>query len=93
MSTFIQRLPGEGSVEDQEIQDGINLATHPYGGSVWEYGQYVERHDGDEWTPLLYGEMTEAQAEQHHEQVQRMGAPFRNSRVVRRVVGPWEVRA
>lgn len=79
--------------ETQQIEAGIAEATHPDG--PWEFGHYIERRDGGQWTPLVYGEMTEQEAQAHHAR-HRLATglgdePFRRSRVVRRAVSPWEL--
>lgn len=79
--------------ETQEIQDGVIEATETVG--PWEFGHYIERKDGEDWTPLIYGGMTAQQAHDHHmRQYLETGltGPFRRSRVVRRAVSPWEIQ-
>lgn len=80
--------------ETRAIEAGIADATTPEG--PWEFGHYIERNDHDSgWTPLIYGELTEEQAQEHHARHRYDGTRgddvFRNSRVVRRAVSPWEL--
>lgn len=65
--------------------------------SPWEWGVFVERNDGrggeDNWTPLVYG------GRESFEDARRRWLNFcnatqgiyRNPRIVRRVVSPWEL--
>lgn len=91
MSAWVQRGLGEGSQEDQEITAGLAEATHP--GGLYEYGVYVERFDGDEWVPLIYGELTLDEARSRVYGFSAVSAVFRRVRVTRRFVSPWEVEA
>lgn len=78
---------------EAEIVAGVQEATYVEG--PFEFGHYIERLDGDHWTPLIYGDMTEDEAWSHHDRHRgddEESGPFRRSRVVRRSVSPWEVR-
>jgi hypothetical protein len=80
--------------ETQEIEKGIAEATIPDG--PWEFGHYIERNDNDSgWIPLIYGGLTEGLAQELHARHRYDGTRgddvFRNSRVVRRAVSPWEL--
>ncbi|WP_336819801.1 hypothetical protein [Gordonia sp. MMO-8] len=87
---------------ENDLEISLAQATHPDG--PWEFGHYIERYDGPAsgdrsddqlWTPLIYGEMTEAEALNLHTSSYSEGpsSPFRRSRVVRRAVSPWEVQS
>ena len=74
----------------------IRLGLEENDESPWEWGTYIERNDGGDWTPLVYGGHSYEDA---HESWRRdcdlaTSAPgtFRNPRLVRRAVSPWEVR-
>jgi hypothetical protein len=61
------------------------------GEDRYQWGQYVERNDGDEgWTPLIYeGDEKSVRDWFAADKDSRI---YRNSRIVRRAIGPWEVR-
>lgn len=75
--------------KQQDIEAGIVRATTVDG--PWEFGLYIERRDHGEWTPLIYPEMTEAQAQSMQQRHAHDDALFRHARVVCRPVSPWEV--
>lgn len=91
MSAWVQRGPGEGSQEDQEITAGLVIASQPVG--PYEYGLYLERNHGDGWTPVIYGNLTLEEARSRVYGFSALPAIFRRVRVVRRCVSPWEVEA
>ena len=84
--------------ESEAVQ--IRLSLEENDESPWEYGTYIERNDGrdgeDDWIPLVYGgreDYGDARdmwlsdcrfATQHPNR-------WRNPRIVRRAVSPWEV--
>ena len=82
--------------ESEEVQ--IRLGLEEWDESPWEWGVYVERNDGsdgeDDWTPFVYGEMESFEDARLRwrsfcEATLRI---YRNPRIVRRAVSPWEVR-
>lgn len=93
-----------GDQESRAIRERIEAAT---GSGPWEFGHYVERYDGpleggrmprrtvdDDWTPLIYEAQDLEDAEEVHARHRLdtgLTGPFRNSRIVRRAVSPWEV--
>lgn len=95
-----------GDQESQRIREGIERATSHDTGP-WEFGHYIERYDGpldnghvpletaeEDWTPLIYEAQDLEDAEDvhaHHRFDGPLTGPFRNSRIVRRAVSPWEV--
>ena len=80
--------------ESEAMQVRLGLEEHDE--SPWEWGIYIERWDNDGWTPLVYGGFSHEDAYQHWRQKCTLAtsAPdtFRNPRLVRRAVSPWEVR-
>lgn len=81
--------------ESEELQ--IRRGLEANDESPWEWGVYVERNDGrrgeDRWTPLVYGEMEsfdDARQRWRDFCTQPLGL-YRNQRIVRRAVSPWEV--
>ena len=79
-------------LEAQEIAHNLADLNERASDNGTEWGHYIERHDRDEWTPLIYSSDDDRE---HAESCLRDGdlAPFRNARLVRRAVGPWtEVR-
>lgn len=77
-----------GDQENRELRAG--LATNDR--SPFQWGQYCERLDGDDWTPLVYEADSFEDALDMHLMTQRLSSEvFRRSRVVRRAVSPWEV--
>lgn len=79
-----------GDQESAAIRAGIAASDkHP-----WQWGHYVERDDRGEWTPLIYeADSYEDALDVHlsHNRAAGGNGPFRNSRIVRRAVSPWEV--
>lgn len=78
----------------EAVQIRLGLAENDE--SPWEWGTYIERNDRGYWTPLVYGGLSYEHA---HESwrldcalVTRSPGTFRNPRLVRRAVSPWEVR-
>lgn len=74
----------------------IRLGLKENDQSPWEYGVYVERCDDGDWTPLVYGEHWDYdEARVSWRSLARSAAAhpghYRNPRIVRRAVGPWEV--
>jgi hypothetical protein len=98
-----------GDQESQAIREGIAEATNhdggpwEYGHYVERYdGPYVKGMvprgptADEDWTPLIYEAVSLEDAEELHHLHRLdtgMTGPFRNSRVVRRAVSPWEVVA
>lgn len=86
-------MSDRGTSETEQVT--LGLAENDE--SPWEWGIYIERcWDNDYWTPLVYGELSYEHA---HETwllncglVTRLPDQYRNARLVRRAVGPWEVR-
>lgn len=89
-------MSDRGSSEAVQIRLGLEENDE----SPWEYGTYIERNDGrdgkDDWVPLVYGGnkswedarkswMRECNFAATHPRM------FRNPRIVRRAVSPWEV--
>ena len=82
--------------ESEEVQ--IRLGLEEWDESPWEWGVYVERNDNsdgeDYWIPVIYG------GRESFEDARRSWLNFcdgplslyRNPRIVRRAVSPWEVR-
>lgn len=79
----------------------IRLGLEENDESPWEYGTYIERNDGrdgkDDWVPLVYGgnKSWEDTWVDHRANCKASAAHprmFRNPRIVRRAVSPWEVR-
>ena len=73
----------------------IRLGLEEWDESPWEWGVYVERDDKGDWTPVVYG--GEASFEDARERwIGFLAATdtglYRNPRIVRRAVSPWEVR-
>lgn len=56
----------------------------------WEWGVYVERNDGGEWTPLVYGGCV-SREEAIAFMFPALPALYRRPRLVRRAVSPWDV--
>ncbi|MFB9776137.1 hypothetical protein [Brevibacterium otitidis] len=82
--------------ESEAVQ--IRLGLEEWDESPWEWGVYVERNDGrrgkDAWTPLVYGGMESFEDARQRWRNFCGGPPhlYRNPRIVRRAVSPWEVR-
>ncbi len=89
-------MSDQGTSEAMQVAVGLEQNDE----SPWEYGLYVERNDGrdgkDGWTPLVYGGCV------NYEDAVQCARPtmhsitvsprtFRNPRIVRRAVSPWEV--
>lgn len=74
----------------------VRLGLEENDESPWEWGIYIERNDRAGWTPLVYGGFSQEDAYQHWRQDCALAAStpdhFRNPRIVRRAVSPWEVR-
>lgn len=74
---------------EESRADGLRIVAKRNGEDRYQWGQYVERRDADGWTPLVYTGDEQSVREWHAE------APefgwLRNSAVVRRAIGPWEV--
>lgn len=92
-----------GDQESCAIRERIEDATSHDTGP-WEFGHYIERYDGpsdagvtpsrtkeEDWTPLIYEAQDLEDAERAHARHHLDVTPFRNSRIVRRAVSPWEV--
>lgn len=81
-------------MSDQEAQPAIDAGIIEASADCGprEFGHYIERNDRGKWVPLIYGELTEDQALDFHLRHGHDGGVFRNSRVVRREVTPWEIR-
>lgn len=73
----------------------VRLGLEENDESPWEWGIYIERNDRDGWTPLVYGGFSHEDAKEQHRDNERLAAStpdhFRNPRLVRRAVSPWEV--
>ena len=74
----------------------IALGLEENDDSPWEYGTYIERKDGDDWVPLVYsGRDSYDDARDAWLQDCRLAASapglYRNPRIVRRAVSPWEL--
>lgn len=85
-------MSDRGTNEAEQVR--LGLAENDE--SPWEWGIYIERNDRDGWTPLVYGGFSYEDAYGHWRQKCDMAtsAPglFRNPRIVRRSVSPWEVQ-
>lgn len=95
-----------GDQESRAIRERIEAATSHRTGP-WEFGHYIERYEGplegghmprvtidNDWTPLIYEAQDLEDAEEEHARHRLdtgLTGPFRNSRIVRRAVSPWEV--
>ena len=92
-----------GDQESRALRERIEDATSHDTGP-WEFGHYIERYDGpgdagvvpsrtksEHWTPLIYEAECLEDAEREHARHRIDMNPFRNSRIVRRAVSPWEV--
>lgn len=80
--------------EAQQIEYGLE----EWDESPWEWGVYVERNDNsdgeDYWIPVVYGGM-ESFEDARRSWLHFCDGPlslYRNPRIVRRAVSPWEVR-
>lgn len=65
--------------------------------SPWEWGNYIERRDGDVWYPLVYGGRETFEETYRHwlrdvQLATSYPGRYRNPRIVRRAVSPWEER-
>lgn len=105
MTEHYRTSRGRGGQLEQRIRDGILEATLHEG--PFEFGHYLERYDGpldegfiprtaqdSDWTPLIFEAQDLEEAERHHARHRLdtgLTGPFRNSRIVRRAVSPWEV--
>lgn len=105
MSTY-EVSRARGDQESRSIREGIEQAASHDTGS-WEFGHYIERYDGpldnghmpretseEDWTPLIYKAQDLEDAEDMHAMHRLdtpLTSPFRNPRIVRRAVSPWEV--
>ncbi|MCT1689888.1 hypothetical protein M3B11_02755 [Brevibacterium sp. p3-SID960] len=82
--------------ESEEVQ--IRLGLEEWDESPWEWGVYVERNDGSDgedcWVPLVYGEMVsfDDARQRWRNFCDATQGIYRNPRIVRRAVSPWEVR-
>lgn len=88
-------MTDRGTNEAEQVK--LGLAENDE--NPWEWGVYIERNDGtvdrDDWTPLVYGGFSYEDAYEHWrrdcDMVTRMPDRYRNPRLVRRAVSPWEV--
>ena len=73
----------------------VRLGLEEHDKSPWEWGNYLERNDGGDWTTLLYGGLSYEHAHESWlldcDMATRMPDRYRNPRIVRRSVSPWEV--
>lgn len=80
--------------ENEAMQVRLGLAENDE--SPWEWGTYIERNDRGNWTPHVYGGFSYEEAHQKWRLdcalVAREPDSWRNPRIVRRAVSPWEVR-
>ena len=89
-------MSDRGTSEAWQVK--LGLAEHDE--SPWEWGIYIERNDGSgnqpDWTPLVDGGLTYGAAQNRWRLDCEFAAhnpdQFRNPRLVRRAVSPWEVR-
>lgn len=89
-------MTDRGTNEAEQVKRGLAENDE----SPWEWGVYIERNDGrddrDGWTPLVYGGLSYEHAHESWRldcnMVTRMPDRYRNPRIVRRAVSPWEVR-
>ena len=76
------------------MQVRIGLAENDE--SPWEWGLYFERNDNGNWTTLVCGGYTYKDAYKAWRSVSHSATAhpnhYRNARLVRRAVSPWEVR-
>lgn len=89
-------MSDRGSSEAVQIRLGLEENDE----SPWEYGTYIERNDGrdgkDDWVPLVYGGCESREDARKHwlregDFATQHPERFRNPRIVRRAVSPWEV--
>ena len=77
------------------MSDQISFGLEEWDDSPWEWGVYVERDDKGDWTPLVHGGLGSFK-EARERWLRLLGATstgcYRNPRVVRRAVSPWEVK-
>lgn len=76
---------------NKDIQRGIQEVLEINGEDRYQWGQYVERKDGETWTPLIY-DGDEQTVKQWHAGDRVDNDDLRNSRVIRRAIGPWEIQ-
>lgn len=89
-------MSDRGTSETEQVR--LGLAENDE--SPWEWGIYIERNDGrggqDNWVPLVYGGFSYEDAYEHWRRDCTLATStpshFRNPRLVRRAVSPWEVR-
>ena len=85
-------MSDHGTSETEQVR--LGLAENDE--SPWEWGVYIERNDRGGWRPLVYGGFSYEDAYRHWRQecdmVTSWPNRFRNPRLVRRAVSPWEVR-
>ena len=74
----------------------VRLGLEEHDESPWEWGTYIERNDRGDWNPLIYGGLSYEHAYESWQLdctlATRSPNYFRNPRLVRRAVSPWEVR-
>ena len=89
-------MSDRGTNEAEQVR--LGLAENDK--SPWEWGIYIERNDGrvdrPDWVPLVYGGFDYEDAYRRWRQkcdaVTSVPDHFRNPRLVRRAVSPWEVQ-
>ena len=78
-------------METQAIADNLTDLNADASDNGIEWGEYTERNDGDDWTPLIYS--ADDDRELAEAWVKPSGSGFRNQRLVCRTVGEWKVVA
>jgi len=77
---------------EQSIEANILEVAARNGEDRYQWGHYIERNDGrdgkSDWFPIIYDGDEESVRQWHG--TGRHGDSFRNSRIVRRAIGPWE---
>lgn len=73
----------------------VRLGLEENDESPWEYGAYIERCDNGNWVPLVYGSHADYEDaritwKRDSDMAAQYPEHYRNPRIVRRAVGPWE---
>lgn len=86
-------MSDRGTNEAEQVKRGLAENDE----SPWEWGLYIERCDNGDWIPLVYGgceDFEDARSRwlTHCRLATSAPSHLRRPRIVRRAVGPWEVR-
>lgn len=97
-SIFRETCEPVGAEMNESEAEQIRLGLEEWDESPWEWGVYVERNDSsdgeDYWIPVVYGRMESFRGARLRFLNFFDATPgiYRNPLIVRRAVGPWEVR-